>query len=79
MTREVSFTAIYEKVENGWVHARVRELPQVITAAPSLEVAKELLLDALLEFLRSLGRDDEERLEPTRTLAEGKLAISLSA
>jgi predicted RNase H-like HicB family nuclease len=79
MTREVSFTALYENVEDGWVQARVRELPEVITAAPSLEEAKELLLDSLLEYLRSLGVEDERRLDVADPLAEGKLAISLSA
>ena len=72
MTREVSFTAIYENVEGGWVHARVRELPEVITAAPSLEEAKELLLDALLEYLRSLGADEERRLKKGAAVTEGE-------
>jgi predicted RNase H-like HicB family nuclease len=79
MTREVVFNAIYENVEGGWVQGRVRELPEVITAAPSLEDAKELLLDALLEYLRSLGARDESQIEAAEPLAEGKLAISLSA
>jgi predicted RNase H-like HicB family nuclease len=79
MTLEASFTALYENVEDGWVQARVRELPEVITAAPSLEDAKELLLDALLEYLRSLGARDESQIETAEPLAEGKLAISLSA
>ena len=55
----VSLTAVYEPVENGWTQARIEELPAVITAAPTLEEAKGLLLDALREYLLSLGEDAE--------------------
>jgi len=55
MTTQLSFTAIYEVVEEGWTQARIEELPAVITAAPTLEQAKEQLLDALREYLLSLG------------------------
>ena len=55
MTERLVFTAIYEEVENGWIQARVRELPAVITAAPSLDEAKEMLVDAVREYLLSLG------------------------
>ena len=51
----VSLTAVYEPVEDGWVQARIEELPAVITAGSSLEEAKALLLDALREYLLSLG------------------------
>ena len=52
---EVTLTAIYESVEDGWVQARVQELPEVITAGPSRKEAEELLLDAILEYLTSLS------------------------
>lgn len=55
MSVHVSLTAIYEPVEDGWVQARIQELPAVITAGPSLDEAKSLLLDALREYLLSLG------------------------
>ena len=42
-----------------------------------MEEAKELLLDALLEYLRSLG--DEVVVDAREPLAEGTLQISLSA
>jgi predicted RNase H-like HicB family nuclease len=51
-------TAIYEPVEDGWTQARLAELPAVITAAPSRDEARELLVDALREYLLSLGPDD---------------------
>ena len=55
MASRISLTAIYEPVEEGWTQARIRELPGVITAAPTLEEAKELLADALREYLLSLA------------------------
>lgn len=56
MSHILSLTAVYEPVENGWTQARIEELPAVITAGPALEEARELLLDALREYLLSLGR-----------------------
>ena len=55
MVSRISLTAVYEPVEEGWTQARIRELPSVITAAPTLEEAKELLADALREYLLSLA------------------------
>lgn len=54
MAASVSLTAIYEPVENGWVQARLREIPAVITCAPTRGEAEELLLDAMREYLLSL-------------------------
>jgi hypothetical protein len=57
MTRHIPLTVVYETVENGWTQATIAELPSVITAAPSRSEAKELVVDALHEFLRSLERE----------------------
>lgn len=46
--------AIYQPDEDGWVHASIQELPGVITAAPTLEQARELIRDALEEWLATL-------------------------
>lgn len=59
MGSRVLLTAVYEPVENGWTQARIEELPEVITAAPTLEGAKELLADALREYLLTLGEGGE--------------------
>ena len=59
MTRAVQLTAVYEPVEDGWIQARIEELPGVITAAQSHGEAKEALLDALGAYLESL-RDEPE-------------------
>jgi predicted RNase H-like HicB family nuclease len=51
----LALTAIYEPVENGWVQARIEELPGVITVAPTADAAREMLADALLEYLASFA------------------------
>lgn len=53
----VAFTAVYEDVENGWVQARLVEIPAVVTAAPTRPAATEALLDALAEYLRSFAEE----------------------
>jgi predicted RNase H-like HicB family nuclease len=50
----IPLSIIYEPVENGWVQARIEELAPVITAAPTRDEARELVLDALREYLLSL-------------------------
>ena len=40
--------------EGGWVRATIEELPGVITCAATLEEARELIRDALAEWLSSL-------------------------
>ena len=55
MTARIALTAVYEPVEQGWVQARLAELPAVITAGPTLDAARELLADALREYLLSLA------------------------
>ena len=44
----------YEPDENGWIRATIEELPGVITCAPSLDEARELVRDALDEWLAAL-------------------------
>lgn len=55
MAGELTLTAIYETVEGDWVHARIQELPEVITAGRTRAEAEELLKDAVLEYLASLS------------------------
>lgn len=55
MASELQLTAVFEVVEGDWVQARIRELPEVITAAPTRAEAEDLLRDALLEYLASLS------------------------
>jgi predicted RNase H-like HicB family nuclease len=64
VSTELEWTAVYVPVEDGWIEARVAELPGVITTAPTLAEAKELLLDALREFLLSLRQESNEPPSP---------------
>ena len=59
MTRAVQLTAVYESVEDGWVQARIEEMPEVITAAPTRDEAKAALLAALSEYLQSLRNEPQ--------------------
>ena len=59
MTGRLVFTAVYEQVEDGWTQARIEQLPAVVTAAPTASEAKKLLVDALYEYLLSLGASDQ--------------------
>jgi predicted RNase H-like HicB family nuclease len=55
---ELSYTAVYEKVDDGWTQGRIAEIPGVITAAASRSEARELLRDALREYLASFMEND---------------------
>ena len=67
MSTDLTWTAVFETVEDGWVQARVVELPAVITVAPSLSEARVLLLDAVREYLLSLhGEPAEPTAGPIR-------------
>ncbi len=45
---------VFEPDEDGWVRATIEELPEVITCAPTIDEARELVRDALDEWLRAL-------------------------
>lgn len=68
-TPPISLSIVYERVESGWVQARIEGIPEVITAGPSKEAARELVLDALREYLRSIRANgdaaDRELVELT--------------
>lgn len=53
MAHDLAYTAVFEEVEEGWTQARIAEVPGVITAGQSRGEAKELLQDALREYLAS--------------------------
>jgi predicted RNase H-like HicB family nuclease len=64
---------VYELVEEGWTQATIAELPAVITAAPTRDEAKALVVDALHEYLRSL---ESEPLAPGADSEEIELLIN---
>lgn len=45
---------VFEPDEGGWVRATIEELPGVITCAPTRDEARELVRDALNEWLHAL-------------------------
>jgi predicted RNase H-like HicB family nuclease len=61
MQQPIELTAVFENVENGWVQAQIAEMPGVITVAPTLDEARELLVDAFREYLLALGGTPERR------------------
>jgi predicted RNase H-like HicB family nuclease len=50
----VELHIVFEPDEEGWVRATIEELPGVITCAPTLEEARELVRDALDEWLKAV-------------------------
>lgn len=70
-------TAVFESVEDGWVQARIQELPGVITAAPTLEEAKAMLTDALHEYLLAVGQMEAPGDSPNAG-ERARLAVTLS-
>jgi predicted RNase H-like HicB family nuclease len=55
----IRLTAVFEPGEDGWINARVLELPGANTCARSIEEAKEMLADAVRELVASYA--DEAR------------------
>lgn len=49
----------FEPDEQGWVRATIEELPGVITCAPTHDEGRELVRDALDEWLQALTSTDE--------------------
>ena len=45
---------VFEPDEKGWVRATIEELPEVITCAPTVDEARDLVRDALDEWLQAL-------------------------
>jgi predicted RNase H-like HicB family nuclease len=63
----IDLTIAYKPVEGGWTQARILELPAVITAGATRAEAKELVLDALREYLLPLQSEatgEEGEREP---------------
>lgn len=67
-------TPIFEEVENGWIQARIKELPEVVTAAPTRKEAEDMLADALHEYVASLVEDGLPIAVQVRNADEVELA-----
>jgi predicted RNase H-like HicB family nuclease len=51
MSESVRFTAIYEDAGDGWMMARIAELPEVITQGASEQEAREMVQSVLRDWL----------------------------
>ena len=72
----LTLTADFHPVEGGWIQAELVDVPGVITCARTREQARDDLIDALEQFLRShaVGEPapapDGERVELRLVLAD---------
>jgi predicted RNase H-like HicB family nuclease len=57
MASSTDLTVVFEATEEGWIQARIAEIPEVITVAPTRDEARAMVIDALREYLLSLGSD----------------------
>jgi predicted RNase H-like HicB family nuclease len=51
MANSVSFTVIFEDAGEGWVRARVAEVPEVITQGATVDEARTMVQSALRDWL----------------------------
>ena len=52
-------TAVFEPGEDGWINARVLELPGANSCARTVEEAKAMLADAVRELVNSYAEEAE--------------------
>lgn len=55
MDATLAYRAVFEVVEEGWIQGQLIELPGVITAAPTMAEAQNMIVDALAEYLKSFA------------------------
>jgi predicted RNase H-like HicB family nuclease len=58
---------VYEPDENNWVRATIEELPQVITCARTQAEARDMIRDALTEWLAALTTSERATLSAQAT------------
>ncbi len=63
MERFEGFTAVYEPTDDGWIFARVLEVPGAFSQGCDVEEAREMLRDALLLMLETYRQEAERELE----------------
>jgi predicted RNase H-like HicB family nuclease len=72
----VNLHVAFEPDEQGWVRATIEELPSVITCAPTIDGARELVTDALEEWLTALT--NAERLSAAHHIRRETLTLSVA-
>ncbi len=77
-TKDVTFTVIFEPLENGGYQVTVPALPEVITAGRTLEEAREMAQDAIRCALEGLIQEGQPLQEDiVREPLIEKLRVSL--
>jgi len=61
----LTLTAVFTPDENGWTMAQLAEWPAVVTCAPTLDEACDMLIDAAREW--SSAADRVRLKKPVRT------------
>jgi predicted RNase H-like HicB family nuclease len=67
---------VFEPDERGWVRATIEELPGVISCAQTMEEARELVRDALHEWLAALTREERASIGPDATRETLTLSVA---
>jgi len=62
MGETLTLTAVFTPDEGGWTMAQLAEWPAVVTCGPTLEEARDMLLDAAREMIAAYR--DEGRTPP---------------
>jgi predicted RNase H-like HicB family nuclease len=60
VSHTLTLTAVFTPDENGWTMAQLAEWPAVVTCAPTVDQAREMLLDAAQEMLASYRDEGQE-------------------
>ena len=76
MAESMILTAVFTPDENGWTMAQLAEWPAVVTCAPTLDEARDMLVDAANEMVASYR---EEGREPPIGGRVESLRINLAA
>ena len=58
MADDRTLTVVFETVDEGWVQARIAEIPAIITVGHDRDDARSLVEDALREYLLAIATTD---------------------
>jgi predicted RNase H-like HicB family nuclease len=56
----LKLTAVFTPDEKGWTMAQLAEWPAVVTCAPTIDEAREMLLDAAREMVASYREEGRQ-------------------
>ncbi|MDP3713021.1 MAG: hypothetical protein Q8R60_11135 [Mycobacteriales bacterium] len=76
MSTTLAFTVVLTPVEGGWTQAQLRELPGVVTCAPTEAAARVAVVDALREYLSSFAEPGSEAPTAAKT---GLIRVTIDA